>query len=92
MEILDFRERKKVCHFRPGECVRLYNKDGEDQGLHMVCSVGKLTMKLDSSGLYKADVPIFLIDLKTGVARDLPHLSSRQLEAVPAAKIVLQEN
>lgn len=91
MEILDFRDRQKVCHVCPGECVRLFSKDGEEQGLFLVCSAGELKSKLGSSGLYKADVPVFLVDLKTGVARDLPHLSSRLLEVVRDAKITLQQ-
>lgn len=90
MEIIDFRERPKVCHFRPGMCVRLFNEDGGEEGLYLVYSVGKLGGKLGSSGLYKADVPVFLVDQQTGIARELPHLSSRLLEEAKDTKITIQ--
>ena len=90
MEIKDFRERQKVCHFRPGDCVRLFDNEGTEQGLFLVCSAGPLTKALGSSGLYKADSQVFLVDLKTGIAQSLPHLSSRLLEQAKDAHIMLQ--
>ena len=90
MEIIDFRERQKACHVRPGQCVRLYSEDGIEQGLYLVCTTGKMRTDLGSSGLYKADFPVFLVDLQTGIARDMPHLSSRLLDVAKDAKITIQ--
>ena len=90
MEIIDFRDRQNTCHFRPGQCVRLFNESGEEQGIYLVCSVGELKAELGSSGLYKANVPVFLVNLNTGIAQSLPHLSSRFLEEAKDAKITIQ--
>lgn len=85
MKIEDMRQhdRDKTCHLRPGDCVFLYGKDGQQiPGLFIVCSAGKMKTELGSCGLYGADVPVFLVNLETGEARDLPHLSSRLTERV----------
>jgi hypothetical protein len=92
MRINDFRDGKiKCCHARPGQAVRLYDNEGNCLGLFLVCSAGILERELGSSGLYKADKPVFLVDLKTGVARDFPHLSSRLIEVAEDASVTLSE-
>lgn len=91
MKIEDMRQhdRDKTCHLRPGDCVFLYGKDGQQiPGLFIVCSAGKMKTELGSSGLYSADVPVFLVNLETGEARDLPHLSSRLTERVKAVTTI----
>ena len=85
MKVEDLRqfERDKTCHLRPGDTVFIYGKDGcQIPGLYLVCSAGPIKAQLGSSGLYRADVPVFLVNLETGEARDLPHLSSRLTEKV----------
>ena len=85
MKIEDLRQhdREKTCHLRPGDCVFIYGRDGNQiPGVFLVCSAGTIKASLGSSGLYRADVPVFLVNLETGEARDLPHLSSRLTEKV----------
>lgn len=91
MKIEDMRQhdRDKTCHLRPGDCVFLYNNKGEQiPGLFIVCSAGKIGKELGSSGLYSADVPVFLVNLETGEACSLPHLSSRLTERVKAVTTI----
>ncbi len=92
MKIEDLRnhEREKTCHLRPGECVHVFGSDGNQiPGTFLVCSAGTIQAKLGSSGLYRADVPVFLVSLETGEARALPNLSSRLTEKVKIQASIL---
>lgn len=92
MKVCDFRkELIKTCHIRPGDVVYAYNEQGEEQGLFLVCSAGELTRTLGSMGLYKADKPVFLVDVRTGIAKDLPHLSAKRIKLAKEAYICLQD-
>lgn len=82
----------KVCHARPGDCVRVYDDEGNVRGLYMVCSVGKLEKKLGLAGLCDAgDTTIVMVNLQTGVLEDLPHLSKLAFERMPNAFIGFEE-
>lgn len=93
MKIIDFRTNKtKVCHSRPGDCVRVFdNTTGADLGLFIICSAGKLEAQLSSSGLYKADKPIFMVSLSTGEALMLPHLSSKTIEIMRDVSVIIND-
>lgn len=74
MKIVDTR-LPKLCHAHPGEMVRLEN------GLHMVCVFpveGKRPARpMIGNGLYDEERSLFLVNMTTGEAIAMPHLSSR---------------
>lgn len=81
MQVIDIR-LPKLCHAKPGDCVRLPDRDGNlTDELFMVCAFpvkGKRAARpLISHGLYDDERPLFLVSLETGLAREMPHLSSR---------------
>lgn len=86
----------KLCHARPGDVIRMGDTtvsghptgEGESQ-LYLVCrhDVGKQKMREVSHGLYDESNPIFLVNLTTGEARPMPHLSSR-VEIVRDVQVV----
>lgn len=74
----------KTCHVRPGDCIRLYDNNGEPIGTYIVASAAELKSELGSSGLYNANTQVFLVSLTNGLARPLPHLSARLCEKLHA--------
>ena len=66
----------KVCFAKPGDVIELPDEPGT---LYLVCcyDLGQPRNPLASNGLYSDFNPHFLVELVTGQARKLPHLSSR---------------
>lgn len=72
----------KLCHARPGDVVQLVDQAGEVQPpvyvVAVVDTTGARPMRAHMShGLYDEVRPLFLVDVETGVTREMPHLSSR---------------
>lgn len=71
----------KMCHARPGDIIQKLNSDLEPtDGLFVVGvfpAPNRAPRKLGGMGLYNEDQPLFLVNLETGEAGPLPHLSSR---------------
>jgi len=73
----------KLCHARPGDAVRLLDRETGNPlpELYIVCifnQKGKRHMRpCRSEGLYDEQRPLFLVNLTTGEAAEMPHLSSR---------------
>jgi hypothetical protein len=76
----------KVCFARAGDVLELPEEPGE---LQLVCcfDMGKPYKPLASNGLYSNENPHFLVNLKTGMAQPMPHLSSR---AKPVRDVAVQ--
>ncbi len=83
MRFLTQQRSVKLCHARPGDIVML---DPTSSTYYMVCKVDDnpenkrvvgTRKTLQSAGLYNEDSPLFLVNIKTGVARSMKHLSSR---------------
>jgi len=67
----------KICHIKAGEVIML---PGLGPTLFMLCrhNIGKnKAHNMAGNGLYSEENPVFLIDLATGEASAVPHLSSR---------------
>jgi len=78
----------KLCHFKPGDVVQLPNgENGElTDELYLICFLPKPTNHRQRRkqavatgfGLYGFDAgELFIVNLETGEARGMPHLSSR---------------
>lgn len=72
----------KLCHARPGDVIRVpYEHGGEGSTLYLVSvfnTPGKRPLRSNAmNGLYDDERPLFMVNLSTGEARPLPHLSSR---------------
>lgn len=74
----------KLCHARPGDVVRIPADEGigADPALYLVAvstaHKDKRAMRSNMShGLYDEERPLFLVNVETGEARAMPHLSSR---------------
>lgn len=84
MKFVDTR-LPKLCHAKPGDIVRLEN------GLHMVCAFpvkGKRAARpMMMHGLYDDERPLFLVNMASGEAVVMPHLSTR-LEIVHDVTLV----
>lgn len=83
---------RKVCHTRPGDLVRIHAFDGVERGLFLVCSAGKISRELKSAGLYESDKPVFMVDIRSGVAEQLPHLSAHVAAVERNACVVIGED
>lgn len=83
----------KLCHARPGDAVRLVDPNtGEPTSDLFIVSVdgthtGRPARPNMLHGLYDDQRPLFLVNLSTGKAERMPHLSSR-VEIVRDARIV----
>lgn len=86
----------KVCLFSPGDCLRLINRDGTvGKKLFMVC---RRTLDPEkrapigaSNGPYSEENPLFLINLESGEAHPMPHLSSRAVRVEDAYVVVASD-
>lgn len=77
----------KMCHARPGDVIRLASGPDVEQTdpLYMLIVLPHdaatlpvpVTDKVHTDGLYSDPRPLALVNLETGIARKLPHLSSR---------------
>lgn len=73
----------KLCHARSGDVVRLRNLETGDieSDLLIVCVDGTSNERAlrpgAPHGLYDEQRPLFLVDLATGKAQKMPHLSKR---------------
>jgi hypothetical protein len=81
----------KLCHARVGQCIRIHDDVyPHGTGLYLVCSNdarGVPSYMLPMRGLYDAaEGSLFLVCLQTGLARCMPHLSSR-VEIVQDAQV-----
>ena len=69
----------KLCHARPGDVFRIPSK-GPGEQLFLLCrhDIGKPDLRKQhlSNGLYSEENPLFAVNLETGEASILPHLSS----------------
>lgn len=86
-------ELPKLCHARPGELVRLPGDDGRPSGpLYLVCAAevkGRRALReCMTHGLYDDERPLFLVDIETGAATPMPHLSSRA-QIIDDAEVVV---
>lgn len=83
----------KLCHARPGDAVRLVSAEtGEPTDDLFIVSVdstspGRPARQGMPHGLYDDQRPLFLVNLETGLAVRMPHLSSR-VEIVREARVV----
>lgn len=73
--------RTKLCHLKPGDTVRLLGSKLQQKEEVYVVAVfnepGKHAARpLMSHGLYDEERPLFLVNLDTGEAIRMPHLSS----------------
>jgi hypothetical protein len=74
----------KLCHARPGDVVQIVDTEGDvEPSLYLVCVFpvkGKRAgrgVELINHGLYDEERPLFLVDIETGISREMPHLSNR---------------
>ena len=74
----------KVCHAKPGDIIQLLEDDGEPgKGLYMVCIYWREGQKKSRkplnglNGLYNIEQPLFLVNIETGEAKNMIHLSER---------------
>ena len=65
----------KVCFAKAGDVIELPDEPGTR---YLVCryDIGRPNPALASNGLYSNENPHFLVELVTGQARSMPHLSS----------------
>lgn len=82
MLIVDTR-LPKLCHARVGSVVSIQNEISLEPEFYLVCVVPK-SRKVNNKpawrggfGLYSEEKPLFLVNLQTGEALEMPHLSSR---------------
>ena len=70
---LSLTQHPKICFAHPGDVLEI------DGSLFLVCryDIGKPNNQLTSNGLYSNENPHFLVDLESGQARPMPHLSTR---------------
>ena len=70
---LDKPEYPKICFAHTGDVLEI------EGTLFLVCQydIGKKYNPLASNGLYSNENPLFLVDLENGMARTMPHLSTR---------------
>lgn len=85
----------KLCHARPGDAIRLLDEDGNPtEQVFIVCVVnqkGKRHMRTNvPHGLYDEERPLFIVDLATGQATSMPHLSSR-VEILRNATVTIED-
>lgn len=90
--IADQDSATKLCHAKPGDAVRIIDKNGNRSAeVYLVAFMEKkgcsAARECASNGLYSDDRPLFLVDTGTGQAVTMPHLSSRVL-ILRAAAIV----
>lgn len=84
----------KLCFAKPGACVQLFNSStGEiDNDLYIVCVFNQSGKRpapaLASNGLYSDERPLFLVNLCSGEAIPMPHLSSR-IQLIKDAHVVV---
>lgn len=81
----------KVCFTSAGDVICLPDENGnpiDDPYLVCVFTLDKLLPKkiLASNGLYSSEDSYFLVNLRTGLPKKMPHLSSRR---VPLADVFL---
>lgn len=86
----------KVCLFAPGDCLRLLNKDGTvGKKLFMVCrhtiDPKKRAPIGASNGLYSEENPLFLVNLESGEAHAMPHLSAKAVRVDDAYIVVASD-
>lgn len=72
----------KLCHAKPGDAVRLIDKDGNrSTEVYLVAFMEKkgclAARDCASNGLYSDDRPLFVVNIETGESKSMPHLSSR---------------
>jgi hypothetical protein len=72
----------KLCHAQAGDVVRITDSCGELlPALYLVSVFNEKGKRAGRPGLlhglYDDERPFFLVDLATGVAQPMPHLSSR---------------
>lgn len=72
----------KLCHATPGDVVHLFDSNlVEDPAYYLVTAFNepkkRPAPKHSGSGLYTDERDIWLVDLETGLAKPMPHLSSR---------------
>jgi len=86
----------KLCHANLGDLVQLCNEPGELQPEHyMVCAFSAPNMRPARvnmmHGLYDDERPLFLVNVVTGEARKMVHLSER-VKIIRDAEIVITED
>ncbi len=72
----------KLCSARPGDAIRLLDAAGAELPDTYIIAVmeqkGRRAMRPNrTEGLYDEERPLFMVNLETGQAEALPHLSSR---------------
>lgn len=84
----------KLCIMKPGDVIEIHPNGGHscEPGIYLVCVFevkGKRAARpLMSHGLYDDERPMFLVNLRTGAAVPMPHLSSR-VEPIRDARIII---
>lgn len=77
----------KLCHAQPGDVIRI----PQFPSLYLVACFAMKGCKPAragaTNGLYSDERPLFMVDLASGEARELPHLSSL-VEIVRGAAVV----
>lgn len=85
MKVVDTR-LPKLCFAKPGDVISIDNE------IFMVCvmniKAARAAPLLASNGLYSEERPLFLVNVASGVAVQMPHLSSR-VEILHDATIVI---
>lgn len=83
MKIIDSKSIK-LCHCNVGDVIQIIDENGQVQpGYYLITALygkGKRPARPNMThGLYDDQRYLFAVNLKTGEARELPHLSSKIL-------------
>jgi len=79
MNLRDMR-KPKLCHAEIGGLVQLLDDNFNPlPDMYLVCSCNGAVVhkKFEMYGLYSQKEPLFLVNIRTGEAQKMPHLSSR---------------
>lgn len=93
MKVVD-TSKPKLCHAMPGDCVQLLAENAEIlPQLYMVCvnplnPQNRPAPKFAMNGLYSDERPLFLVNMETGQAAKMPHLSERVIIVRDAELVV----
>jgi hypothetical protein len=84
---LEAPQHPKVCFRKPGDVIEIGGT------LFLVCryDLGRPNNPLASNGLYSNENPHFLVDLVTGQARPMLHLSARVRHVTDVAVTTIKE-
>jgi len=80
--------KPKLCHFLPGDVIQLVEQNADQTvlpGIYVVACFSAQSEKATRrashamNGLYSFEDPLFLVNVETGEAIKMPHLSSRAI-------------